>query len=344
MKSVNKSRMIRLLSVVSCSLVLILMVGFGSLAAQDEEFPTKPIKLIVHTGAGGGADTNIRSLQPYLEAELGVPLMLENRPGAGSLMGPKLVSESDGDGYTIGMAGSPYTEVGLLTMEGMFEPEDICFLAALTLDAAAVLVRNDAPWDTLEELIEDAKTRPGEITASVGNVTGDNYLGLRMIEEEAGIDLNIVSFGGGSAARLALAGGHVDVTHASLYASQQIAESTKVLAVHWEENNWPELSGNAPTVVEILPGIDKVNCATMDLLVAPTELKEKYPKRYLFLANAIKNAINNPEFQESLKKVGKTGLWYYMSPLEMTTYFKKNMNGYRNYLHYFEEEVEEVKK
>jgi putative tricarboxylic transport membrane protein len=341
MKSVNRSRFLKLLGIL---LVFILMTGFGLLATADEEFPVKPIKLIVHTGAGGGADTNIRTLQPYLEAELGVPLILENRPGAGSLMGPKLVSESEPDGYTIGMAGSPYTEVGLLTMEGMFEPDDICFLGSLTLDAAAVLVRKDAPWDTFEEFLEDAKTKPGEIVASVGNITGDNYLGLRMIEEEAGIDLNIVSFGGGSAARLALAGGHVDVTHASLYASQQIAESTKVLAVHWEENNWPELSGNAPTVVEILPGIDKVNCATMDLLVAPAELKEKYPKRYLFLANAVENAMNNPEFQEKMKTIGKLGLWNYMNSMEMTKYFKQNMNGYANYLHYFEEEVEEVKK
>ncbi|GAB4115806.1 MAG: tripartite tricarboxylate transporter substrate binding protein [Candidatus Caldatribacteriota bacterium] len=326
------------------SLVLILIMGFNSWAAQDEEFPTKPIKLIVHTKAGGGADTNIRTLQPYLEAELGVPLIIENRPGAGSLMGPKLVSESEPDGYTIGMAGSPYTEVGLLTMEGMFEPDDIVFLASLTLDAAAILVRKDAPWNTLEEFIADAKKRPGEIVASVGNVTGDNYLGLRMIEEETGIDLNIVSFGGGSAARLALAGGHVDVTHASLFASQQIAESTKVLAVHWEKNYWPDISNNAPTVVELIPGIDKVNCGTMDLLVAPAGLKEKYPKRYLFLANAIEKAIHNPEFQEKLKEAGRQGLWYYMSSMEMTKYFKQNMNEYRNFLHFFEEEVEEVKK
>ena len=73
------------------------------------------------------------------------------------MMGPKLVSESDGDGYTIGMGGSPHNEVGLLTMEGMFEPDDICMLAGLTRDAAVIQVRDDAPWDTLEEFIEDAR-------------------------------------------------------------------------------------------------------------------------------------------------------------------------------------------
>jgi len=326
-------------------LLLFVIVDGGFAAGQqdtsEEAFPTKPIRLIVHTAAGGGADTNMRMLQPYLEAELGVPLMLDNRPGAGSLMGPKLVSESDPDGYTIGMAGSPYTEVGLLTMDGMFAPEDICFLGSLTLDAAAVLVRKDAPWNTFNEFIADAKNRPGEITASVGNITGDNYLGLRLIEDLAGIDLNIVSFGGGSKARLALAGGHVDVTHASLYASQQIADSTRVLAVQWAKNNWPELSNNAPTLVSLLPNLPKVNASTMDLLVAPGALKDMHPDRLEILAAAVKNAINNPEFQAKLKEQGREHLWFYMTPSEMEEYFDTNMKGYKEYLHYFEEDVDE---
>lgn len=331
-------------------LVLLVLVCFVLsnalvIASQpEEEFPVRPIRVIVHTPPGGGADTNMRLLQPFLEEELGVPLMLDNRPGAASMMGPKLVSESDGDGYTIGMGGSPHNEVGLLTMEGMFEPDDICFLGALTLDAAVIQVRKDAPWDTFEEFIEDAKTKPGEITASVGTATGDNYLGFRLIEEAAGIDLNIVSFGGGSPARLALAGGHVDVNHASLFSSQHIAESVKVLAVHWEENNWPELTGNAPTVVEILPNIGKVNCGTIDFLLAPAELKEKYPERYLFLAQAVENVINNPEFQKKLEELGVTGRWNYMNHEEMTNYFYDNLENYRKFLPYFEEEVEERKK
>jgi tripartite-type tricarboxylate transporter receptor subunit TctC len=211
------------------------------------------------------------------------------------------------------------------------------------LDAAAVLVLKDAPWNTFEEFIEDAKSRPGEITASVGNVTGDNYLGLRMIEDLTGIDLNIVSFGGGSAARLALAGGHVDVTHASLYASQQIAESTKVLAVHWEKNKWPELSNNAPTLISLLPGLPKKNAGTMDLLVAPGELKEKYPERYELLAKAVGDAISNPEFQDMLKKQGRQSLWDHMNAEVMTEYFNENMDNYKKYLRYFEEDVESRK-
>ena len=325
-------------------LLLFVMVDGGFAEGQqeslDEAFPSRPIRLIVHTGAGGGADTNMRALQPYLEEELGVPIMLDNRPGAGSLMGPKLVSESEPDGYTIGMAGSPYTEVGLLTMEGMFEPDDISFLGSLTLDAAAVLVQKDAPWDTFQEFIADAKRRPGEITASVGHITGDNYLGFRLIEDLAGIDLNIVSFGGGSNARMALAGGHVDVTHASLYAAQQIAESSKVLAVQWEKNNWPELSDNATTLAGLLPGLEKKNAGTMDLLVAPAGLKEKYPERFEILANAVRDAINNPEFQAKLKEQGRQSLWYYMNPTEMRDYFDSNMEGYKKYLHYFEEDVD----
>jgi len=308
---------------------------------EDEEFPARPIRVIVHTPAGGGADTNMRYLQPYLEKELGVPIMIDNRPGAASMMGPKLVSESDGDGYTIGMGGSPHNEVGLLTMEGMFEPDDICMLAGLTRDAAVIQVRDDAPWDTLEEFIEDAKNRPGEITASVGTATGDNYLGFRLIEEAAGIDLNIVSFGGGSPARLALAGGHVDVNHASLFSSQHIADSRKVLAVHWEENNWKEIIGDVPTVAEVLPGIGKENCGTIDFILAPAELKEKYPARYQFLAEAFERAINNPEFQNELGELGRDKHWNYMNHEEMTNYFYDNIESYRGFLHYFQEEVEE---
>jgi tripartite-type tricarboxylate transporter receptor subunit TctC len=335
-------RIINKVSIILLAFTFFVLSSFLVMGSeQSEAFPTKPIRLIVHTPAGGGADTNIRHLQPFLEAELGVPVMLDNRPGAASMIGPKLVSESEPDGYTIGMGGSPHNEVGLLTMEGMFEPEDICILGSLTLDAAVIQVRKDSPWNTFEEFIEDAKKRPGEITASVGTATGDNYLGFRLIEEATGIDLNIVSFGGGSPARLALAGGHVDVNHASLFSSRHIAEDVRVLAVHWDTNNWREMTDNAPTIVELIPDIKKVKCGTIDFMLAPGGLKEKYPERYEFLAKAIGNAINNPEFQKKLEELGATKQWNYMDQDEMTEYFYGNIESYREYLPYFEEEIEE---
>ena len=309
----------------------------------EAAFPERPIRLIVHTDAGGGADTNIRRIQPYLEKELGVPLALENRPGAASMLGPKMLSESEGDGYTIGMAGSPNTELGLLTMDGMFAPDSICMLGSLTQDAAVIMVRKDSPWNTFEELVKDAKSRPGKITASIGTATSDNFIGLRLIEKEAGIDLNIVSFGGGSPARLALIGGHVDLTHSSLFAALSILDSVKILAVHWEKNNWPELTDNAPTVVSMYPNIGKVNCGTMDLLVAPASLKTNYPERYLFIAKAFENAANNPEFRASLEETGQLGLWNNKNHDELTEYYFENLKSFESYLDYFKEDVEQRK-
>ena len=308
----------------------------SSQSPSSEPYPTKPIRLIVQTDPGGGVDTNVRKLQPFLERELGVPIVVDNRPGAAGLLGPKMLTESEGDGYTIGSAGSPNTELGVLTMD-VFDINKLCGLARMAQDVAVIMVRDDAPWQTFEELLEDARNRPGEITVSVSAVVGDNFLGMRMIEDAAEVDFNIVAFSGGAPSRNALAGGHVDITHTSLFSARSLWDNCRILAVHWETNDIPEFTDNAPTVVSTLPNIGKVNCGTSNILVAPSSLKEQYPDRYEILVKAIEKTFNDPEFLETIKGEDE---YAYLSASDLDAYMADNLESFSNYLAYFDEDVE----
>src|SRR5690625_4066863 len=134
------------------------------------------------------------------------------------------------------------------------EPEDLYPLGAFTQEPSAVLAGRHTGYDSMTEFIEDAKARPGEVVASVGSVTDIAHLGLLEIEEATGIELNKVFYGGGSPARDALIQGEADISHAGIYNAQGVASSVDFLAIQTGENQWPELTDDAPTAVEEVGG------------------------------------------------------------------------------------------
>lgn len=190
-------------------LLALMMVLSLSACGSKASYPSGQITLICPLAAGGGSDTISRLFAAALEKEIGVSVVVENRPGAGAGIGLEAIAAADKDGYTIG-----YIPAEVTTVEAMgnatVTPEDYEFICTAMKISALVCVPADSEWNTLEDLIAAAKANPGAITIGTAGVGNAYELGLRAMLKSAGIELNIVNFSGGTAEAItAMMGGNV---------------------------------------------------------------------------------------------------------------------------------------
>ena len=174
------------------------------------DYPEKPIKLIVPAGAGGDTDFNARMMSKYLEQELGVPLPVVNMPGAAGTIGAREVLNSKPDGYTA-LFYHGAMQVSAASGMSEFSWKDFELAAIAGQETGSMLVvPADAKWQSLDELIEDARANPGaiDLTANIGATT---YLIAKLLQAE-GAEFNLVDVGGASARLKAVLGGNVAVS------------------------------------------------------------------------------------------------------------------------------------
>ncbi len=290
---------------------LIAMVAFAFVslvwtANAADNYPEGPIRVIIPNNPGGAVETTFRKFQAYVEAELGVPFLVENLGGGNGIIGTTRLQRAPADGYTISVK-SLGSLVNAWALQGAdFGIEDFDYLARYTKDPGVVIVHKDAPYNTLGEFLDYVKTQPpGTVTMSLANITDINFLGLRYIENASGVKFNIVGFNGGGPARIAVVSGEVVGTHCNYFGAAPIWDDTKVLAVHLDKNNVPSLAGKQ-TVAEAL-GQPVPEIITNFLLHAPKGFVEQYPERHKKLVDAFSAAWNNPEFQEKMKASGEEG-------------------------------------
>lgn len=306
-------RTVPLVAAVGLSL---LVAGCGdSSGSSGEEWPSENLTWIVPSSAGGGFDTTSRQLQPYLEEELGVSISVDNQEGGNFAVGTTQTLNSGADCSTFMTQGVPHLPFSYLTQDVDYTYGDFQPISKLSEEPGVIRVAEDAPWNSLEELIEDAKSRPGEIRASVSGLTSNNYLALLEIQEATGAEFNIVPYDGGGPARNAVVSGEVDFTHAGVFNSLSIQDNSRVLAVHQDENNWEAQTNGAPTVNEELGTSLPPNGSSYGMF-ATKECSEEYPERYETLVNAVQRASENEEYRNELADINELDKLSTISPEE----------------------------
>ena len=176
------------------------LVGCSSKSDGEDtsKYPTKQINLICPLAAGGGSDVISRLFAGAMEKELGVSVVVENKPGAGAGIGLEAIAAADKDGYTIG-----YVPAEVTTVEAMgnatVTPEKYEYICTAMKISALVCVPAASEWNSLEDLIAAAKANPGQITVGTAGVGNAYELGFRAMLKSAGIEVNIVNFSGGTA-------------------------------------------------------------------------------------------------------------------------------------------------
>ena len=205
----------------------------ANVSAQD--YPTKPIRLIVVTAAGGLMDVAARVTSEYLGKALGQRVVIENRPGSGGNLGAEAIAKAEPDGHTIGLIQVGNVAVNPHIYADMpFDPlTDLVPVAPVTSSAILVIANSKVPANDLRELIALAKREPGKLSYGHGGAGTAPHLAGEMFKRAAGIDLLQVPYRGVGPAVNDLVGGHVQMTFAGWGAVRSPVEAglAKVLAV-----------------------------------------------------------------------------------------------------------------
>ncbi|MFM1989232.1 MAG: hypothetical protein RJA99_2189 [Pseudomonadota bacterium] len=182
--------------------------------AQDAPYPSRPVTMVVPFPPGGVADLVGRPVAAALEKQLGQPVVVENKAGAGGGLGMQQVARAKPDGHTVLMALSSISILPeadrVLGRPPMYAFRDLVPVARFTADPVVLAVRADAPWKTLAELVADAKRRPGQIPYGSSGNYGTMHVPMEMLAGRAGVKLLHVPYTGAGPAVVGLLGGQVD--------------------------------------------------------------------------------------------------------------------------------------
>src|SRR4051812_13294266 len=186
----------------------------GSAFAQD--YPSKPITMVLPFPPGGVAEIVGRPLASIMEKSLKQPIVLINRPGAGGAVGMGSVAKGPADGYTILMGLSSISIFPVSDRingkEPPYELKDFAPIALVTADPTVLVVRADGPYKTVKDFVDAAKAKPGKINYSSSGVYGTLHVAMEIFANAAGIKLFHIPYQGGGPAVAALLGGQVEAS------------------------------------------------------------------------------------------------------------------------------------
>jgi tripartite-type tricarboxylate transporter receptor subunit TctC len=300
---------------------------FGSAAFAADNFPRKPVSMIVAYAPGGGTDTAARILANYIDKHLGQRMIIRNKPGAGGQVGFSALARAKNDGYTIGFINIPSIFLVKMLRDNVpFEMADFEPIGNIQLDPVLLTVPAGSPYETFADLMEAAKADPGKLTVGGDGPQSNNQLQLVVAEDALGIDLNFVPFNGSGPAITATLGNQVDASIPSASsATGQVKEGRlRALAV-FAAQRYPYLP-DVPTVAEA-SGVEVKNVgAAMRGVAVP---KGMDPEKKAVLEATFRDVVNDPEFIAHIERLGLP--LTYMSASEFGAYLTEaeaEISGY----------------
>jgi tripartite-type tricarboxylate transporter receptor subunit TctC len=274
------------------------LLALGAAAAAGpafaaEPFPSKPIQLVLPFPPGGSFDPVFRALANAASQDLGQPIVLMHKPGAGGIMGTaQLATMNEADGYTLAVMHNSVIRAPLVQKVSWDPLRDFTYINGVAGLVTGITVAADAPWKSLRELIEDARKRPGVVSWGNVGAISINRIYAERLAKAAGVKFNMVPFKGGSESFQALIGRHLDVYGDPGFGPQVQGGKARLLATFTSQRlkHYPEV----PTVKEL--GYDLVIESPVGL-VAPKNLDAKIAAR---LQAAFSKAASDPAYLQQL--------------------------------------------
>lgn len=268
----------------------------------DEPYPTRPIQVIVPFPPGGVADLVARPFTAALEKQLKQPVVVVNKTGAGGAVGMQAAAVAKPDGYTLMVALSSISVMpevdALFGRPATYKLKDFAPIALLTADPTILVIKNEAPWKTVADLVADAKKRPNEIKYSSSGVYGTMHVAMEMFAHAAGIKLRHIPTAGGGPALTSLLGGHVDCLSGGPNVSiPHIKAGTLRVLANWGEKRLASLP-DVPTMKEL--GYKDVEFYIWSGFFAPAATP---PAAIKILREATAKAVQAPEFKAAMEKM-----------------------------------------
>ena len=277
--------------------MLLAALVYMPLSAHGQAFPTKAITFYIGYGPGATTDLSARALGEGLEKLLGVPMVMENKPGATAGVAASMVARAKPDGYALGIVSTGVITVRPHILRAPYDPlKDFTLVAQYSRYIGALTVRGDSPFKTVDEFVAYAKSKPG-LSYSSSGLHSQQQMGIELFRQCKGLDFTHLPAKGGAEANTLLLGNHVDFTAGSgqhmAYVRQGRLRNLVLL----------NTSERDPTQADV-PTMKDIGCrdapALGYLVVAPKGLPDPV---YKVLSDAIRKVAEGPEFQKTLARL-----------------------------------------
>jgi len=265
-----------------------------SLGAWAQAYPSQPIKLIIPFATGTGSEVALRLIAERLAAALKQPIVIENRPGAGSTLGADAVAKAAPDGYTLAATYNSSIAPGPLMYKKIpYDPiKDFQHIVLIGLYPQYLIVKADSPIKTIQEFIALVKAKPGTVNYASAGVGTSGFLAAELLKQTLNINMTHIPYKGPAPAIVDLLGGRLDMVLTASAAELVKTGKVRVLAVTSEKRmpTYPDI----PTLDEIAPGVQAVSWVGIS---APAQTPKAVTAR---LERELLEIINTPDMQARL--------------------------------------------
>lgn len=227
-------------------------------AALAQAFPAKSIRIVVPFAPGGNVDINARAIAPGMTELLGQTVVVDNRAGAGGMIGAEIVAKSPADGYTLGMfSNSVYSVAPNVFAKPLYNPiRDFTPVVALTSVPFVLVIHPSVPAKTLKEFVAIEKSRPGKMTLANAGVGTSNHLVGELIQLSTGTKMASIPYKGSGPALNDVMAGHVQIMFDGIPSALPLVQSGRLRALAVTGLQRSPALPDVPTVAETIPGFD----------------------------------------------------------------------------------------
>ena len=227
-----------------------------SLSVFAQTYPNKPVRLVVPYAAGGGVDTVARAVAQQLTESMGQPILVENRPGANSVIGTEHVAKSTADGYTLLVTLVSHYAMPFLSRNVRYDPvRDFTPITIIGKAPQAMFVNPSTGIKSVKELIDFTKANPGKVSYATSGAGTSQHLGGELLNHAAGIDMTHVPYKGGAPALTDVVGGQIPVGILIYSNIRQHVAAGKLRVIAVMEATRAKAAPDVPTIAEAgLPG------------------------------------------------------------------------------------------
>ncbi|WP_326534005.1 Bug family tripartite tricarboxylate transporter substrate binding protein [Pseudorhodoferax sp.] len=268
-----------------------LAAGLSAAPAMADNWPSQPIRLLLPVAPGGSADASARLIQNGLQKILGQPIVIENRSGAAGTISTEAIARAKPDGYTLGIVFTGHAANPWLLPKLPYDSEkDFTPIAFFWRASLGISVHKDAPYRTLNDLVQAAKAKPGAISFATGGLGQATHIAAAQLESAAGITLNHVPYRGGSPAVADVVAGHVPVLSSGTGLASTYIDTGALRLLAVTSATRSGLYPQVPTVAEA--GYKGVDMSEWYGFVGPANLPPAIVNR---MNAAIQQVLQQPE-------------------------------------------------
>lgn len=283
------------------TVILAVSLVLGALGAPAQDYPVRPVRVIVPTPAGSASDAALRLVTPALAEALGQPFVVDNRPGAGGRIGTEAAAQAPADGYTL-VLGTP----GTLTIMQHVQKNvayralrDFAPIGLISQGPYLLVVHPSVPARSVKELLALARAHPGKLNYGSAGLGSTNHLALEQLMSLTGVKIQHVPYKGGAPATTDLVGGHVDLSMLSIGPLLPHVRAGRLRALGITSAQRFAVLPEVPTVSEAgVPGFEAV---TWFGLLAPAGVPKLALAR---LGDALQKVLGAPELRDKFQQMG----------------------------------------